>query len=215
MRHLFLSEKRSIENIIQKEWNSSLRSDPLVVKEFHWDPFTTSKRHKFNSDFVLDFVENFIDIPTRAGAMHPALPNTLGAELYLYIDTRTFSPLHLELMSGSAFPISYYKQYVADIDAALRTAINLQPVEVIRSSFCAVSDAAYVRILVIRSDVCFLFFPRETEPVMRGSPKVIACGDDRAIDCYIDGDEVVCFDGWIRTNVVRGDQVLVALPDDH
>ena len=77
-----------------------------------------------------------------------------------------------------------------------------------------VKRSACARVLVVGGDVCFLYFPSEPVPVMRGLRFDLTESDDRQIACYLDEDEIVCFDGWIRTEITRSDQVLVAQPEE-
>ena len=232
MRNLFLSEKRCISNLMQQKWGTRLHSEPAVLREHSSEPLTASKAPNFNCDFVLDFVEDFTEWRDRDGTMNTALPNTFGADLYLFVETRTFSPLHFELMFGGAFSMKYYIPYIARVEAAVRDAVASQEgvgsARAPRSGWdsigkqsrrellrrVAVRESASARVLVVGNDICFLYFPSDRTPVMRGSRFDLAESDDRQIACYLDGDEIVCFDGWVRTEVAGSDGVLIALPSE-
>ena len=58
--------------------------------------------------------------------------------------------------------------------------------------------AAFARLLVVGSDATFLYFAAKTPRVIRGQRLNLVQQDDREIDCYFDGEEFVCVDGWIR-----------------
>lgn len=218
MRNLFLSEKRCVANLMQGKWGVGLRSEPIVVKERFSEPVRKEKGPKFNCDFVLDFVEDFLEVRERDGTMNTALPNTLGADVYLFVERPSLHPLHLELMFGEAFSIKFYSQYIARTEAAIREAVLSQRLAAKLSQSALlqrlpVKKAACARVLVVGGDVCFLYFPSEAVPVMRGLRFDLAESDDRHIACYLDDEEIVCFDGWIKTDVTRSERVLVAQPE--
>jgi hypothetical protein len=218
VRSLFLSESRCISNLMMEEWGVRLASAPLVVKEHSWEPFKNARPPKFNSDFTLDFVDDFTARPGRSGTMNTVLPNTFGAEVYLYVERPTFAPLHFELMSGAAFPIKHYTPHIGRLEKAIRDAVlsgeGLDSVLQGRLlQQIAVTKSAWARILVVGGDVCFLYFPTEALPTIRGTQLGLAEGDDRQIVCHLDGDEIVCFDGWVRTEVATSEHVLVAAPN--
>jgi hypothetical protein len=220
MRTLFLSEKRCISNLMEEKWGVGMQSEPPVLKEYSAEPLRVGKRLSFNRDFSLDFVEDFTESRQREGTMNTALPNTFGTDLYLFVETPTLNPLHFELMFGEAFSIKYYAPYIKRVEAAVRDAVLSQQGIGILSREALLQrvplkKSASARVLVVGGDVCFLYFPSEAVPVMRGSYFDLAESGDRHIACYLDGDEIVCFDGWIRTEVAASDRVLVAQPEEE
>lgn len=204
---------------MHEKWGLTLKADPMVLKEHSWEPLKHRKAPKFNLDLILDFVDDFTAYPGSEGTMNTILPNTLGAEAYLYVDTATFAPLHFEVMAGGAFSIKYYARYIDRIEAAVREAVLARQGISNRSQHAllrrvSLKKSACARVLVVGGDTCFLYFPTEVVPVMRGSRFDLDESDDRHIACYLDGEEIVCFDGWVRTDVTRSDQVLVAQPKE-
>jgi hypothetical protein len=147
------------------------------------------------------------------------LPNALGAELFLVVEKATLSPTALELNGGGAFSIEHYTPYIDAVEAAIQEAIgsvggqNVGLPQLDPSKVTSVTKAAFARVLVVGSDVTFLYCPSIATPAMRGQRFNLAQADDREIDCYVDGEECVCFDGWIRTDVTTGERVLVSLPE--
>jgi len=146
------------------------------------------------------------------------LPNALGAELFLIVDKATLAPTALELNGGCAYSIKYYATLVGLVEESLREAVKLRkPRQTGRQwrevfQCIPIRHAAFARILVVGNDVTFLYFSEETTPVMRGRRVDLAQQDDREICFYIDGDEIVCFDGWVRVEITRTERTLVALP---
>jgi hypothetical protein len=202
---------------MRDKWGVTLKADPMVLKESAWEPLKSGKPAKFNSDFILDFVEDFTAWPGSAGTMNTILPNTFGAEAYLYVDTAAFAPLHFEVMAGAAFSIKYYAPYIERVETAIRDAVLSQqgidrPSQQALLRRVPLRKSACARVLVVGGDVCFLYFPSDGVPVMRGSQFDLAESNDCHIACYLDGAETVCFDGWIRTEVTHGERVLVAQP---
>lgn len=217
MRTLFLSERRCISNLMEEKWGVSMNSDPRVLKEYSAEPLRVGRRPNFNRDFSLDFVEDFTECRDREGTMHTALPNTFGTDLYLFVETRTLKPLHFELMFGEAFSIKYYVPYIKRVEAAVRDAVlSARVIDAVCQRAllrCVpVKKSACARVVAVGSDVCFLYFPNEASPVMRGLRFDLAETADCHIACYLDGDEVICFDGWIRGEITRSDLLLVAHP---
>lgn len=217
MRALFLSESRCISNLIKEKWGAAMESEPKVLKEYSAASSEDGRRPSFNRDFTIDFVDDFTEFE-REGTMNTALPNTLGADLYLFVETPTLKPLHFELMFGDAFPIEYYTPYIERVESAVRDAVTRwQMVGGVASPMLLhqvrVAEAVCARFLVVGGDICFLYFPTEASPVMRGERFDLAMRDDRFIACHVTGDEILCFDGWIGSVIPDSDRMLVAEPE--
>ncbi len=203
MRAIFASERCCISNMIGMKWKRPLTVEPTVLCEVNASPENHNANRQFNCDFSLDFVDRrAADYPHAATAVS-VLPNTIGVELFLVVRKDTLAPMLLELIGGGALSIHHFERYLDKIDIGIRQA--LPSLEHFRgagpmheSINTSIRSAAYVRLLVVGSDVTFLFFPKETTPTMRGKSLTLVQGDDRQIDCYIDGDGIVCFDGWMR-----------------
>ncbi len=218
MRTLFLSEKRCISNLMEEKWGVRMQSEPQVLKEYLAESSKSTKRPNFNRDFSLDFVEDFTEWRDREGTMNTALPNTFGTDLYLFVETHTLNPLHFELMFGEAFSIRYYAPYIDHIEAAVREAVlgregmdKCSQQALLRRM--PLKKSACARVLVVGGDICFLYFSTEVVPVMRGTRLDMVQSDDRHIACHLDCEKLVCFDGWIRTEIAASERVLVAQSD--
>jgi len=61
-----------------------------------------------------------------------------------------------------------------------------------------IKSSAFARVFFIGEEISFLLFPSEAMPVVRGVPYSVVNQPEAAINCYIEGDDIVCFDGWIR-----------------
>ncbi len=221
MRALFASETRCISNLLQMQWKKQFHSAPEIVSEYITEPSGSSGKPLFNCDFTLEFVERPIPPLAHLVALASVLPRALGAELFLVVEKHTLSPLMLELIGGPAFPIEHYAPYVHVVEATIGRILGNHQQRRREWPFGNVVDAipirkaAFARVLVVGKDVTFLYFPHDTRPVMCGQRINLASSDSQHIDCYLDEGRVVCFDGWVRTNVVRGEHTLVALPVVH
>jgi hypothetical protein len=150
--------------------------------------------------------------------MRPVLPNTFGAEVYLVVEKDVLAPMRLELIGGGAFPMKYYASYVDCVQAAIHETVRVRqrgrtPLpwhEIIE--LASMRRASFARLLVVGAHATFLYFATGMAPVMRGQRVSLVQRDDREIDCFVDGDEVVCLDGWVCTEVSPADTILVALP---
>jgi len=218
MRAPFSSERRCISNLIEMEWRSPLRFAPTIVSEYIAPPIDPGKRPWFNCDFTLDFIDPRTASSEHVATMSPVLPNTLGAEVFLVVQKELLAPMRLELIGGGAFSIKYYTSYLDNVEAAIREAVELRERRETRVPWhemveaASMRRAAFARLLVVGTDATFLYFPGETAPLTRGQRFSLVQRDDRDIDCYVDGDKVVCFDGWIRAEVTPTERTLVALP---
>ncbi len=130
----------------------------------------------------------------------------MGAEVFVTINTVTGEPVMTELLSGEAFSLKYYRRYADQVEAEIaRLGVPLR-----------FRRAEYCRMFVIGGDVCFLLFPDDSEPSVRGTRKLLRDDDAGVIAAYVEGDELVCVDGWLQTEVPeRGEWVLVAEPVDE
>jgi hypothetical protein len=197
MRDLFASEKRCISNLLQMKWNVSADVMPNVVSETY--DIDRPKRHRFNCDFIISFINWGENASERAAAACSVLPNALGAELFLVVEKSTLLPTALELNGGEAYSISHYNEYVKCVETLVSEAICKQSwYEGLSRHYVRFRDAAFSRLLVVGDDITFLCFPTESQPVIRGKRFSLVERDDREVYCYIDGDVLVAFDGWLR-----------------
>ncbi len=221
MRTLFASERRCVLNLFRTEWKRKMSSVPTVVTETVAEPVDRTKKPWFNCDFILDFVDWRTCKSDRSAAVCSVLPNALGAELFLVVEKATLSPTALELNGGAAFPIKHYARYVRIVEEAIHEHMERldhregEYLRKIMAEALSIGTSAFARVLVVNGDITFLYFPSDTKPVMRGQPINLVSGDNQYIDCYTDAGQVVCFDGWVRTNVVHGEHTLVASPVVH
>lgn len=219
MREPFASEKRCISNLFQMKWKNHDYRVPNVVSEFIAQPAEAKTKPWFNCDFILDFVDPRAVKAKRSASVCSVLPNALGAELFLVVEEDSLFPTALELNGGRAFSLTHYVQYVDLVEEAIKNAVEQQNGPAAQHPHwslverASIHNAAFARVLVVGNDVTFLYFPNDSVPTVQGRCINIAEGDDREIYYYLDGDDVVCFDGWIRTDVPESDRVLVAMPE--
>lgn len=201
-RELFISEHRYISNIVWK--HSGLRPETigLVVREYY-APSRTSSKVRFNNDYFLDVSPDERMKPGRKKALvAPILPNTLGVDVFVTVDAETLQPLMTELLGGEAFSPSYFKEHIEVVEG--RLAELSHPVNLRRSSYC--------RMFVIENDICFLVFPKESCPTMRGRTELLLADTNSSIQCGFDAAGLVYVDGWIRTSVAATEKKIEALP---
>jgi hypothetical protein len=218
MRTLFVSERRCVSSLFRMKWNYQIHSAPLVLTETIAEPPNPRRRPWFNCDFILDFVDYRTFTSERSAAACSVLPNALGAELFLVVEKATLLPTALELNGGRAFSMKHYASYIDVVEAAIEGAMvsargrNVGLPWNGLSQVVSIERAAFARVLVVGSDVTFLYCPNETTPVVRGQRFSLVQADDREIDCYAEGKDIICFDGWIRTEVASSERVLVSVP---
>jgi hypothetical protein len=174
-----------------------------VVSEYYAPPELKAEGPRFNLDFVLRFVDE-ATMPEHRSFCAPVLPNTMGAEVFVTVDAVTGTPLMTELLSGEAFPLSYFESHVATVEAELAK----------QNMKISIAECAYLRIFVVSRDICFLFFPKELSPVLSGGRVNLRMDDEGVIDTYVLGNDLVCVDGWITTDVPNSEWQLVAEPTD-
>lgn len=201
MRDLFLSEQRYIRNILLRNVGREWTPIRPVLSEYHAPPQLGPQQPRFNIDFVLRFVEPAA-MPEHKSFCARVLPNTMGAEVFVTVDAATGQPVMTELDSGEAFPLKYFKLYTDLVESELA---NLKvPMHFQASGYC--------RVFVIEGDICFLSFPDDTAPAIRGEKVVLQDDDDSSIVSYVERNQLVCVDGWMKTNIPRSDGCLVAEP---
>jgi hypothetical protein len=201
MRELFLSEHRYINNILREFTGIGMQASDSIVREYYAPPRTRS-RLRFNNDYSLEFVseEDRSKVATKAyGSV--ILPNTLGVQVFLVVDARTSKPLMTELLGGEAFPIKYFKEHVEKIEDRL-TQLSC-PINFHRTSYC--------RIFVVGCDICFLAFPNDANPTVRGKQELLSANEESSIACSVEQAEIVYVDGWIRTEVSESNRKLEAI----
>src|SRR5262249_24923165 len=158
-RELFVSERRYIRNMLLRHRGVEVSTFPVVVTE-EYGP-VRGEPSGFNDDFALQFRERMTNFQT---CLETILPNTLGADLCVTYDVETSQPLRTELMGGGAFSSAYYKRYIAEVEMALDRLS--WPIDL--------RACAYCRVFVIEGDICFLAFPRDSSPVVRGATQILA-----------------------------------------
>ena len=207
-----------------------------VKREFHGsflppDNLLGNKKQKFNLGFELLFYEDQAFPPKTKGATVSILPRTLGAEVFFSCEPNTMLPVYLAFMDGGAFSIKYFTRYIEEVENALQRAIASHnnwplPEEQFVESFHSKEWIAeqlskrkplkrhkYLRVMVIYDDICFLSFPRNELPIHQGTRYRIAEGEGCCIDCCVDDEGLVCFDGWLKTTLPhKSEWKLVSLP---
>jgi hypothetical protein len=201
IRELFISERRYIQNVL---WNRAQvrfeSSGPVMVE--HYAPPRTAAQVRFNNDYFLQFVSNDDrQIINSKAYCAPVLPNTLGVDVFVSVDERTSQPFMTELLGGEAFSMKYFKEHIEKIES--RLAQLSRPIELRRTSYC--------RIFVIENEICFLAFPNEPAPVVRGEAELLCANAESTIACSTDEAGIVYVDGWIRTFVAESDRKLEAI----
>lgn len=202
MRDLFQSEWRYIRNTLRHWGLEPLGPRPVLFENYY--PRRASAKTHFNSDFALEFVA-FEELENYKSYCAPVLPNSIGAEVFVTVDVDTLRLLRTEYLAGEAFSLSDFKSYIAIAESALRR----------YSLSVSFSRCAFCRVFVIEGDICFLVFPRETCPVLRGQPLEVRNSEEESCVVYMDGEELVCVDGWIRTEVAHSEWKLMAVPEDE
>jgi len=220
MRNLFLSENRTISKLIYSEWEKHY-NEFIVVHGESLEPVNENNKKRFNVDFSLDFLGKDKELPEKRKAiMWPILPQTIGAEIFLIVEAESFKPIWMQLMGGGAFSCKYFTHYIEEIETAIQIAISTYKSWLPYKEQFSESDSCeelssdqlskrrplkkhkYFRIMVIYDDICFLSFPRHELPTHQGTRYRIAEADDRCIDCCVDDEGVVCFDGWLKTSIL-------------
>jgi hypothetical protein len=200
-RELFISEHRYISNILREFAGIDLQASDPVVSEYYAPPRTKS-RVRFNNDYFLEFAAEKDQSKTATKAYGSViLPNTLGVQVFLVVDENTSKPLMTELLGGEAFPIKYFKEYVDKIED--RLAELSCPMDLHQTLYC--------RIFVVGCDICFLAFPNDTSPIVRGKRELLYADEESSVAFSVDRAEVVYVDGWIRTEIAERDQKIEAI----
>ena len=198
MRELFLSEQRYVSNIIRSKTGVTLQHFDPVLVEYYEQPRRQSANH-FNTDFFLQFVpQGKLGDPDVYSTT--ILPNTIGADIFVAVEQKTLRLLRTELLFGDAFSIEYYSEFCQKIEERL---------ELYGYRF-RLTKCAYCRVFVIENDICFLVFPTEKTPIASLDKRVLCSESDATIQYAIDRDGVVYFDGWIRTLVIKSEQMVIA-----
>jgi len=199
MRELFISERRYLENVLRMQGHEFGNIGEHLVSEFYSPP-RTSSIPRFNNDFSLYFVPNDCIVNCKSYCA-PILPNAMGADVFVTVDSESGMLLMSELLGGEAFPIAYYQQYVEIVEARLEQLSN--PVNFRRTSYC--------RTFVVDNDICFLAFLSDNTPVPRGKKRNLFVNADSSIVCGVGEDGMIYVDGWIRSHVAQSDKVIEAV----
>jgi hypothetical protein len=204
-RALFLSERRHIRHMMKINHGVDWTGNPPVLYEEHCEPRRPVRWRAFNSDYLLCFTPNG-DLPADfRSCCARVLPRTMGAEVFLMIDTATKEPIRVELLSGEAFQLKDFRPHADRLEAAL-VEVGV-PLQLKRCKHC--------RMFVIEDEICFLVYPHgRTEGV--GSPTVLRRDNDAEIRSYSTAGQLQCVDGWLRTEVEpnEDDWILESYLDD-
>jgi hypothetical protein len=202
MRELFISERRFIRNVLSKQSQDYVEMSGPVVVEYYAPPRKRSPL-RFNNDFSLQFVpsEQLANFKSFGAAI---LPNTVGVDVFVTVDEETSQLLMAELLGGEAFSARFFKEHIEKIESRL-TQLSC-PIELRRASYC--------RIFVIENEICFLAFPNEPMPVVRGKTELLSADAESSIACSRDREGIVYLDGWIRACVSDSDRKLEAIACD-
>ncbi len=216
MRELYESERKTISMIDRIKWGRKCLDFPKIISEYH-GPLRAKAKTQFNLDFEYKFYFGDYPCEEKAKAVTAILPNTLGAELYYFVYEDSHLPIILTLMGGEAFPIKHYKKYIDEIETVLTSALSScnewQPFsEQVISDFenkvlnpevllkrKTITKNRYLRVMVIYDVICFLTFTNDEKPAQRGTRYRLIEDDKKCIDCYVDGNDLLCFDGWMTT----------------
>lgn len=223
MRDTFLSENRIIE-VVAACHKIPITLPAMVYREFYYESLVEKDNRSFNVDFRLQLsCEDLSRIDFENGCSGGALavlPNTLGAEIFLTTDKTSGKPLILELMGGGAFPSRYFNQYLQQIESTIRRLVE-KPAIAMRFPGVSVRDFSesvrpdktqYSRVFIVGQDICFLFFPLDGQPTIRGDRCALVNTEEMQIDCFIEGSKITCIDGWMKTEVADSEYKLVAIP---
>lgn len=232
MRILFASEQRCTRNLFAKYFDSGTDFDePLVVAEHYCAPRVVARGPRFNIDFMLEFVP-WAEMPQHIKSIGSTiLPNSIGSDLFLTFEQPSKRVILLHLMAGEAFPIKHYRRYIESIESVLRRVTSYESEAGIASpdlgrltssvrgadlaKYCRIRKSAYCRLMVVEGDACFLFFPSLTSPEMRGERLTLLNSGQGRVDCYAEAGHVICFDGWIPSQVINSERKLEAIWQDR
>jgi hypothetical protein len=171
---------------------------PPVVEEYHHPPRRPVRGRSFNTDYVLRFVPKGT-LPAYRSFCARVLPCTMGAEVFLTVDANTLRPLLTELVSGEAFQLRDFKPHVELLEAELaRLDISL-----------TLRKCDYCRMFVIDDEICFLIFPVGLATEL-GARTMLRHDADSAIASHVVSRQLVCVDGWLRTEVCPSERILEA-----
>jgi hypothetical protein len=187
-RKLFLSERRHLRHMMKINHDVDWTGNPPVLYEEHSEPRRPVRGRAFNSDYMLCFTPNGDLPPEFRSCCARVLPRTMGAEIFLTIDVATKEPIQVHLLSGEAFQLKDFRPHADRLEAALEElGISLQ-----------LKRCQHTRMFVLEGEICFLIDPgSRTEEL--GSPQVLRSDADAEIRAYFDGDNLICLDGWLRT----------------
>ena len=117
------------------------------------------------------------------------LPNTLGSDIFVSLDKHSLAPVRTELLTGDAFPLRYFKEYIEIIEYHMDKLSH--PITIRNASYC--------RIFVIDNSISFLAFTNDSLPVMRGKRQQLCSDACASVVCAKDSVSLVYVDVWIRT----------------
>jgi hypothetical protein len=140
------------------------------------------------------------------------LPNTIGADVFVTVDKDSLAPLVVTMQQGAAFPIRYFRNYVAEVESLLRTQCRHSAVAA-RASIGSLDASGYCRILVVGNEITFLVYPQSNEPVNTGSIITLHEAENAGVQAVIDSNSIVAIDGWLKTATRESDYKLWAVPN--
>lgn len=222
MRPLFVSEWKCVSVLTEMQWNRAPSSEPEVFDEYHALDRCGSASGSFNCDFIMDFVNPKLASWKHTTTMQPILPNTLGADLFLVTGETSLAPMRLQLIGGPAFSKKYFKRFVNEIESLLQR-VGIQSAFsgmlselVLKNITATIRKAVFSRVLVVGDYTTFLYFPKHRTPIYIGNRINVVCQEDCVVDLFVDGDELIAVDGWLRHDQSprEGDWYLVATPQE-
>jgi hypothetical protein len=106
-------------------------------------------------------------------------------------------PALTELIAGEAFQLKDFRPHVERLQAALyELGIDLK-----------LKRCQQIRMFVIENEICFLIYPNGRTGSV-GPATVVRNDHDGEIRTYSTADQLVCLDGWLRTEVEPRDLYL-------
>jgi hypothetical protein len=198
MRELLDSEKRCIERMMQYKWNMLPPTYPIVYKEHYVRERQAPSASAVNDDFSIYFADRRSLPRDQEGMAVSALPNLVGAELYLYVEAKTHVPLVFELMGASRLPRSLLQPSLDHVVATLRASEARDVGDCI-----AFSKLRFSRILHVLDDIVFTFcFDSATLNFPLEQRQQVTSSTSGETTLLLRDGSVVGVDGWLHSPTV-------------
>ena len=202
MRRPFISERRIVENISTSKWGR-IEHDFLVHYEFYNK--LKSRGSNFNTGFHLRLYPDD-ELPSPFACWgSPITPQCISEIVALTVREGTCEPLRIETVGETeAVPHWCFESNIASVHVALENAVGQlrrirrkQVADAIAGFAEDVLGAPFVRIFEIGGDTCFLICSNHSKPVMPTQSPILLESEGGRIECYFDGPNIVCLDGWL------------------